>query len=98
MEPNEPGYTVLVVPDSGEGEVRQYTMSKTALKKWATVISVVAGVLLCSLFLLVFNMGRLRNYDALADENLALRESLGTLQSTVEDAEALIGRFRLYDA
>ncbi|MEC7240757.1 MAG: M23 family metallopeptidase [Myxococcota bacterium] len=98
MEPKEPGYTFLVVPDSGEGEVRQYAISKTALRKWATVVSVVVGVLLCSLLLLVFNIGRLRSYDAVVDENLALRESLGALQGTVEDAEALIGRFRLSDA
>lgn len=98
MEPKEPGYTFLVVPDSGEGEVRQYTMSRRRLRKWATVVSVVAGILLCSLLLLVFNLGRLRSYDAVVDENLSLRETLGTLQNTVEDAEALIGRFRLYDA
>ena len=83
MEPKEPGYTFLVVPDSGEGEVRQYTMSRRRLRKWATVVSVVAGILLCSLLLLVFNLGRLRSYDAVVDENLSLRETLGRMRNII---------------
>ena len=76
MESKEPGYTFIVVPDSGEGEVRQVVLSRRTLRKWATVASLTFGVLLCALILLVFNFGRLRAYDGLVDENLALRERL----------------------
>ena len=98
MESKEPGYTFLVVPDSGEGEVRQLVVSRRRLRKWATLASVCAGIVLCAALLLLFNLGRLRGYDSLVDENLSLRESLGRLENKVQDAEALIGRFRIYDA
>lgn len=98
MEPQEPSYTVLVVPDSGEGEVRQVVLSKRSLRKWGVVASATVGLLVCATILLIFNMGRLSAHSRVQDENLTLRKALGTMERQMQDAEALLGRFRVYDA
>lgn len=98
MEPQEPSYTVLVVPDSGEGEVRQVVLSKRSLRKWGVFASATVGLLVCATILLIFNMGRLSAHSRIQNENLTLRKALGTMERQMHDAEALLGRFRVYDA
>jgi murein DD-endopeptidase MepM/ murein hydrolase activator NlpD len=98
MESQEPSYTVLVVPDSGEGEVRQVVLSKRRLRKWGIFASATVGLLVCATLLLIFNMGRLSAHSRIQNENLTLRKALGTMERQMEEAEALLGRFRVYDA
>jgi hypothetical protein len=98
VDPKEPGYTVLVVPDSGEGKVRQVVLTKRSIRKWGMVASLTIGLLLTATILLIFNLGRLSAYGRLQDENLTLRRELGQMERQIQEAEELLGRFRVYDA
>jgi murein DD-endopeptidase MepM/ murein hydrolase activator NlpD len=97
-DPKEPSYTVLVVPDSGEGTVRQVVLTKRSLRKWGIVASATMGLLLCATVLLIFNMGRLSAHSRIQSENLTLRKALGSMERQMQEAEALLGRFRVYDS
>jgi len=98
VDEQKPGYTVLVVPDSGEGKVRQVALSRRAIRRWGIVASTTIGLLLSAAILLVFNLGRLTAHSRVQAENLTLRMELGQMERQIQEAEELLGRFRVYDA
>jgi len=98
MEPKDTGYTLLLVPDSGEGEIKQISMKKKTLRRWAIGLSVGLGFFLSAFVVLLFNVGRILEHDDLESENLTLRKELGEMDYQVQQAEELLGRFRVYDA
>ena len=98
MEPKEPGYTFLVVPDSGEGEVRQLLLTKRRIRRVIVAASVAIGLLLSAVLYLAVSLPRLSRYDGISEENLRLREKLVQMEQKIQEAESLMGRFRIYDA
>ena len=42
----EPRYTLLIVPDPGQGEVRQVSVGVAELRRWSVAAAVVLGTIL----------------------------------------------------
>ncbi len=91
------GFTVLLIPDSGQREVRQLRISARQLRlaKLAGAMALVAALLMLVSTGLLWN--RLWDYDDLVAENLSLRQRLESIDQQLERVDDALRRIRLYD-
>ena len=91
------GYTILVVPDTGQRDVRQLRIDAHHVRR-AKLLGSVAGVLLV---LLAVSVGllwsRIWGYDDLVHQNLVLRQRLESIDQQLERVDDALRRVRLYD-
>jgi murein DD-endopeptidase MepM/ murein hydrolase activator NlpD len=91
------GYTVLLVPDEGQRDVRQISISARQLGRLRLAgasLAVVAALVLVAFGLL---WTRILGYDDLAHENLVLRQRLESIDQQLERVDDALRRIRLYD-
>lgn len=93
-DPGQPRYTIMVVPEAGQGAVRQYTLTRrhfrlALLIAIATVAVVLVGTIVAA---------RTLPGAAVYAENQALKAQLSALERSVVEAEAELERFQLQRA
>lgn len=90
-------FTVLIVPESGRGEVRQLTVSRTQVQ--SAVGGVVATVLLLGAGTAAnaWSVPQAVEGSALAQENAELRARLADVDERLATLEPLLDRVRAYD-
>lgn len=97
-EHHEPkGFTILLVPDQGQGDVRQVYISPRLLRRakfLGALLVVAAALVLTSLGLL---WPRILGYEDLVYENLVLRQRLQSIDQQLERVDDALRRIRLYD-
>lgn len=91
------GYTVLLVPTGGTGEVRQVEVTARHLRRLRQVAVVGAGLFTLLMLLLGIFTARVVTYGSVMEENLALRTRMATLDRATAQLEDAIRRIRLYD-
>ncbi len=91
------GYTILVVPDEGQRDVRQLHVKASTLRA-AKLLAASTGVVV---LLLVVAVGllwsRFWGYDDLVHENLVLRQRLESIDQQLNRVDDALRRIRLYD-
>lgn len=92
------GWTLLVIPDGGEGPVTQVTVTRRHLRNLT-----IGGVALTSLLIAVTGgLGllslRASGHDDLLEENLALRARLATIEREMDQVDDAVRRIRLYES
>jgi murein DD-endopeptidase MepM/ murein hydrolase activator NlpD len=91
------GWTVLLVPDRGRHRVREFTVSPHHLARARTIGVILAVAFVAGMGMLGMLWTRIWGYDGLAEENVALRGRLASIEHDVEDLQDAIRRIRLYD-
>lgn len=91
-------YTIVVVPDHGRGEVRQWHLHLDDVVRVVGGVSMVVGVLAAAVLLLLSAWPRPADYAALRAENDALRSRLLEIDRQLDEADGSLLRIRLYDA
>lgn len=88
---------MILVPESGRGEVRQLSVSPRGLRRAALAALAGVGALVAAL---VFSLGRLPasgEADALRARNVSLTDRLAQVEARVAALEPLVARVRAYD-
>ena len=94
----EPRYTLLIVPDPGQGEVRQVSVGVAELRRWSVAGAVVLGALLSVAVVGVSAFPRRDDQRQLVEENMALRGRLHDIEGKLQRVEEALGRVQLYDS
>ncbi len=99
--PDDPGpqggWTVLLVPDRGRHRVREITISHLHLNRVRSAAVLLAVLFVVGMGVLGMVWTRIWGYGGLAEENVALRSHLASIEHDVEDLQDAIRRIRLYD-
>ncbi|MBN1336301.1 MAG: M23 family metallopeptidase [Deltaproteobacteria bacterium] len=91
------GWTVLLVPDRGRHRVREFTISLRHVARARVLLAALAVAFVLGMGTLGMLWARISGYGRLADENIALRSHLASIEHDVEDLQDAIRRMRLYD-
>ncbi|MEY3213836.1 MAG: hypothetical protein RIT28_4317 [Pseudomonadota bacterium] len=94
----EPRYTLLIVPDPGQGEVRQVSVGVAELRRWSVAGAVVLGAILSVAVVGVSAFPRRDDQRQLVEENMALRGRLHDIEGKLQRVEEALGRVQLYDS
>lgn len=92
------GFTVLLVPREGHGEVRQLSITVRSLRRAIVGLSVALGLVLALCLVGFYSISRVGSHEDLAAENLFLRGRLEDVESKLTRVDASIRRLMLYDS
>ncbi|MCB9743266.1 MAG: M23 family metallopeptidase [Alphaproteobacteria bacterium] len=91
-------YTLLLVPEDGQGEVKQLGFSARTLRRWTLAAGVAVGLVICFGLMGVFSVLRLVEHQQLVEENLHLRGQLHDIEGKLHQVDAALRRVQLYDS
>jgi len=92
------GITIIVVPDRGGGESRQYRIAITTAKRWVVGLSVSIGLLLSLTVYTLVNFGSVGEVERLTAETVELSAELHRVSQSMLEVEQMMDRLRVVDA
>lgn len=92
------GFTILLVPREGHGEVKQLSLSLRSLRRGLVAVGVGAGLLLALCIVGFYSVFRVSAHEDLIAENLFLRGRLEDVESKLTRVDAAIRRVMIYDS
>ena len=87
-----PGFTLMLIPQRGHGQVRQLTLSRHGLTR---VLAGLGGIVLGIGVILAVGVTGPLGYGPVVEENLALKAQLLELESAVTEAEVALERMQI---
>ena len=90
--------TLIVVPDRGGGESRQYRISLNTAKRWGVGLSVLLGLMLSATAYTLINIGSANEVERLTAETVELNAELHRVSQSMVEVEQMMDRMRLVDA
>ena len=90
--------TLIVVPDRGGGESRQYRIALATAKRWVVGVSVFLGLLLSVTVYSLINIGTVGEVARLTAESVELNAELHRVSQSMVEVEQMMDRLRVVDA
>jgi hypothetical protein len=98
VQPDRGGFTILLVPDQGQRDVRQLHLTRRQLRR-AKLGALALGMLgLALLGALLALWPRVSGYDQLVEENIALEQRMRSIDGQLDAIDNALQRIRIYDA
>ncbi len=95
--PERKGWTILLVPSSGGGEVRQWSVTRRRVRIAVTTAAAVGGALVVAFGVQLGTLDRVIQHSALVEEISALRLQIAETDERLAALEPLIERVRAFD-
>jgi hypothetical protein len=92
------GFTILLVPDEGQRDVRQLHLDDHHLKHARLGAGILALLGLSAVVAFALLWPRISGYDQLVEEKLVLEQRLHSIDGKLDEIDDALQRLRLYDA
>lgn len=97
MDEGNARYTLMLVPQDGRGQVRQFSVPLRRVRAALAGAGTVAALAVVALTVQVVTLPRVLTHDAIVGENLELRARLDRTERELDAIAGLVQRVRVYD-